>query len=310
MSPASPSSSLACNSYYYYNVAAVNSAGLNYAGASLTAKTIGCPPAAPSNLRTIETTPVSITIGWDDNSNNEATFYVYAWRDTGWTLIASTGPNVTNYTESSLSCGSYHYYLVAAVNTTAITYASTSLTAIASPCVLAAPTNLRTIETTPVSITIGWDDNSNNEATFYVYAWRDTEWTLIVSTGPNVTSYTDSSLTCGSYYAYTVAAVNTTAITYASTPLTAITSPCGLAAPTNLRTIETTPVSITIGWDDNSNNEATFYVYAWRDSGWTLIVSTGPNVTSYTDFLLLVDPIMLTRWQQSIQRPLPMQAHR
>jgi hypothetical protein len=63
-------------------------------------------------------TSTSITLNWQDNSNNELGFQIQRATSPGgpWNLIGSTGANVTSYTDNGLSPSTTYYYQVAAFN--------------------------------------------------------------------------------------------------------------------------------------------------------------------------------------------------
>jgi hypothetical protein len=66
-------------------------------------------PAAPSNLaitsRVCTSSNYSVTLGWQDNANNETGFRVYR----NGTLIATRGANATSYTDNPPGSGPYTY---------------------------------------------------------------------------------------------------------------------------------------------------------------------------------------------------------
>ncbi|MDP2950203.1 MAG: fibronectin type III domain-containing protein, partial [Chloroflexota bacterium] len=110
----------------------------------------------------------------------------------------------------------------------------------------AAPSNLRVTGVTQTSITFAWNDNSDNETGFNVYRWSDVVWWVKVgSVGANVTSYTDSSLTCGNTYIYMVDAYNGSGKSSPSVDVGGTTSACVQmpAAPSNLRVTGVTQTS-------------------------------------------------------------------
>lgn len=72
---------------------------------------------APSNLRYTYNSPTSITLNWNDNSNNEAGFNIERKLGAGnFSLIDSVGENVTTYTDNSISDSGLYYYRVYAFN--------------------------------------------------------------------------------------------------------------------------------------------------------------------------------------------------
>jgi hypothetical protein len=71
-------------------------------------------PEAPSNLVFSDINPGSVTLGWTDNSDSETGFYIYNSRDgENFTLIHTTGPNVTSYTSTGLiPATTYHWKIM------------------------------------------------------------------------------------------------------------------------------------------------------------------------------------------------------
>lgn len=76
----------------------------------------GSIPNTPSNLRIVGVTESSITIGWDDNSDNEQGFNIYKWNGASFPLFASVGANVTTFTHTGLGCPTSDFYMVSAFN--------------------------------------------------------------------------------------------------------------------------------------------------------------------------------------------------
>jgi hypothetical protein len=69
------------------------------------------------------------------------------------------------------------------------------------------PSNFRVSSASQTSITIAWNDVSN-ESGYKIYKWNGADWDYKTSVGANVTSYTDSSLSCGTTYFYDLGAYN------------------------------------------------------------------------------------------------------
>ncbi len=76
------------------------------------------PPKAPSNLRAVAASTGSITLAWNDNSNNEDQFRVAISYDVGvtWKNIGVTGPNVTQLKVTGLRQATWHRFKVRAAN--------------------------------------------------------------------------------------------------------------------------------------------------------------------------------------------------
>jgi regulation of enolase protein 1 (concanavalin A-like superfamily) len=99
---------------------------------------------------------------------------------------------------------------------------------IASPAASpAAPTNITLTAPTPGQVTITWTDNSTNEGQFQILRSTDNvTFPVVGTTGPNVTSFEDTTVTGGTTYYYQVRAVNV----YGASPYTgslSITTPVG-----------------------------------------------------------------------------------
>ncbi len=77
-------------------------------------KIASCIPAAPSNLQQSTATQTSITLSWQDNSNNEDGFNLYKWEGSGFRYFASVGANTTSFTDQYLPCSFGVLYEVSA----------------------------------------------------------------------------------------------------------------------------------------------------------------------------------------------------
>jgi hypothetical protein len=63
-------------------------------------------------------TSTSITLNWQDNSNNEVGFQIQrATSSNGpWSVVGTTGANATSYTDTGLDPSTMYYYEVVAFN--------------------------------------------------------------------------------------------------------------------------------------------------------------------------------------------------
>ena len=83
-------------------------------------------PAAPSSLSAVAETSTLVNLNWEDNSDNDTGFKIYRSTDnTNFTLIDTTIENVTSWTDTVPSAGTY-YYKIAATNSGVGDSASTS----------------------------------------------------------------------------------------------------------------------------------------------------------------------------------------
>jgi len=77
-------------------------------------------PSDPSNLQVNNVSPNSLTLTWQDTSNNETSFKIYRWDGTigAFLYLTSVGANATSFTDAALNCGWDYFYEVSAYNTT------------------------------------------------------------------------------------------------------------------------------------------------------------------------------------------------
>jgi lysophospholipase L1-like esterase len=79
---------------------------------------ISSSPNPPSLLNASAASSSAISLTWQDNSSNETGFEIYhsLTSGTGFTLLTTTGPDVTSFTHNGLNASSTHYYQVRAIN--------------------------------------------------------------------------------------------------------------------------------------------------------------------------------------------------
>ena len=227
---------------YYYTVKAVSPLATSVASNEATATPLPLAPGAPTALTA---TPgiAQIALGWTapSNAGNPALTGYQIFRGTtpgGESSTALTSVTGTTYTDTTVTPGVAYYYTVKAVSPLATSVASNEATATATPLPPGAPTNLTA---TPgiAQIALAWTapTNPGNPALTGYQIFRGTtpsgesSTALASVTG---TTYTDTTVTPGVAYYYTVKAVSPLATSVASNEATATATPLPPGAPTNL----------------------------------------------------------------------------
>ena len=225
------------------------------------------PPAAPTNLAVTSWAGAAANMSFVDNSDNEAGFRVYVNGSVHQTLEANT----TTF-QVAPGCGETWSVQVAAFNAAGESglTGAINVSGVCEPP--AAPSSLAVTGWSGNMANMRFQDNSNNEDGFRVYANGGLYRTL----GPNETSF-QVGPGCGSTYSINVTAFNSSGES-APTNTINVSGVCELpAAPSNLAVISWSGNMANMRFQDNSNNEDGFRVYA--NGG--LYRTLGPNETSF-----------------------------
>lgn len=212
---------------YRYRVIAFNAAG----DSPSNTVTIGA-PAAPSKLiatvSVLSANPPTVTLKWQDNSNNESSFIVQRATNANFKQGLNTitvGANVTTLTDTLVQTDTTYYYRVLASNMIGNS-AYSNVVSITTPGQLPqAPTNLRSTTIGTNYVILSWIDNSNNEKGFYLERSNDngTTWTQVGRANANSISFRDNSLTTKTKYLYRIQAYNASGASAYSNTLTVTT---------------------------------------------------------------------------------------
>lgn len=125
----------------------------------------------------------------------------------GWTPVATTGPDATAYHDAGLASSTTYFYRVFATAPAGDSDASGTVSATTSPDPPEQPA-ITTLTATSTDVDLGWLDVTG-ETGYRIERSTDlTTWTVIATTGQDVTAYHDGGLSPGTTYSYRIVASN------------------------------------------------------------------------------------------------------
>jgi len=273
---------------YFYKIRAVNKYGNSKYTSEVNSLGIG-ELNAPSQLTGTPISTKKIKLTWKDNSTEETSFIIqrkYAG-DISFSLKATVGANITEYTDEGLFTGTTYVYRIAAKKDTSYSDWSNEVEVTTLSEDYAAPANLTaSYSTSPLRVVLNWTDTNLNEV--YTRIFRkldsDSKFTQIDSVSEGINTYSDYNVTAANYIykvqvrttaGYVSDFSNTAQITVPVVPPT---------APSGLTLYNLGNGIYNLEWTDNSSDETGFEL--WRKDGtadFALIKSLDANVTSTND---------------------------
>lgn len=249
-------------------------------------------PATPLNPVVTARDQNSVSLAWQDTSDNEDGFRVEYRIGTGaWIPGATAAANATTATVGGLAQGTVHEFRIIATNAGLLSAASTTVNGrttngpdepVGEPYLLAATRAFHN------RITIEWQDNATNETGFRVLRSTSAAGTPVVMMAPaNATSFTDTSLAANTTYYYQIQAINGTIEGDLSAQVNRRTlgSAGAPSAPSSLAAVATGPRLVTLNWNDNSSDEDQFIIERSGNPAttWTELGRVGYNVRTFAD---------------------------
>ena len=256
---------------------------------------------APSNLKVAEYSNSAIKLTWTKASDVTG-YYVYRSTDgKKYSKIKTLKASTTAYTNTSLTAGKKYYYSIAS-------YKNTSTGAVAigpkssainitttSSLSVPAPSNLKVAEYSNSAIKLTWTKASDVTG-YYVYRSTDgKKYSKIKTLKAYTTAYTNTSLTAGKKYYYSIASYKNTstgavAIGPKSSAVNALTiSSSKLSYPSGFAVKEVATDAIKLVWNKSSNASG-YYIYRSIDNkNFSKIKALPSSSTSYTNTALYLD---------------------
>jgi fibronectin type 3 domain-containing protein len=173
-------------------------------------------PSAPT-LNTATAANASVSLAWSAPSSNGGSpitgYKVYRGTSSGGETLLTTLGNTTTWTDGSVTDGTTYYYKVSALNSVGEGVASNERSATPSaPATAPSAPTLNSAAASNSSVALAWTAPSNNGGSaitgYRIYRGTSSGGEILLATLGNLTSWTDTTVTNGSIYYYTVSAVN------------------------------------------------------------------------------------------------------
>ena len=272
---------------YSYTISACDAAG-NCSSQSITASTTTLDtqaPTVPTNLTVVAVSSCQINLSWTASTDNVGVTSYKIYRNGGATPIAT--PTGITYNNTGLAASTAHFYTVSACDAAGNCSAkstSASDTTFAPPDTQAptVPTNLTAVAVSSCQINLSWTASIDDVGVTSYRIYRDGGATPIAT--PTYNTYTNTGLTGGTAYSYTVSACDVAgncsaqSITASTTTTPDTQAP---TVPTNLTTVAISSFQINLSWTASTDNIGVTNYKIYRDGGATPIAT--PTVPIYNN---------------------------
>ena len=163
------------------------------------------PPLAPSALQVVAVSSSAIDLGWADNSLDESGFHIFRSTDNlNFTLVTTTEPNVTSYSNNGLTPATTYYYRVTAFNSGGSSAAVSGYAKTHGPA--EAPTGL-SASAKLNEVTLSWTD-SPNETGYFIERKNGKRWEKLATLEQDAVRFVNTGLNANTVYTYRVHATN------------------------------------------------------------------------------------------------------
>jgi chemotaxis receptor (MCP) glutamine deamidase CheD len=279
------STGLACNTSYSFYVRSKRQGVQSDNSNTVSATTGSCAPGTPTLNSPANNATVgrydTVTLSW--NSASGATqYYAEFWGDSGISINSGWTSNLSFNVGSTFWGGTYQWRVKSRNSSNVESGWSETRTLYR---LYGTPTSLTASGVSQSQINLSWGASADAPGNIQGYRiYRN--GTAIETVGSSTTSYSDTGVSCNNSYSYTVRAYKGTLESNTSNSASASTVNCPPNAPSNLTVSGVTSSSVTLSWQDNSNNESGFKIYRWGygQNGWAFyyLTTVGVNATTYT----------------------------
>ena len=266
----------------------------------MTAENVNAAVSAPTNLKVTEYSDKAAKLSWSKVAGVTGYLVYYSKDNSNFTKLKTiNSQSTTSYTVGGLTAGkAYYFALISYTNingkiTKSERTSSLKITATSSSSV-PAPSNLKVAEYSNSAIKLTWTKASDVTG-YYVYRSTDgKKYSKIKTLKAYTTAYTNTSLTAGKKYYYSIASYKNTstgvAIGPKSSAVNALTiSSSKLSYPSGFAVKEVATDAIKLVWNKSSNASG-YYIYRSIDNkNFSKIKALPSSSTSYTNIALYLD---------------------
>lgn len=267
----------------------------------MTAENVNAAVSAPTNLKVTEYSDKAAKLSWSKVAGVTGYLVYYSKDNSNFTKLKTiNSQSTTSYTVGGLTAGkAYYFALISYTNingkiTKSERTSSLKITATSSSSV-PAPSNLKVAEYSNSAIKLTWTKASDVTG-YYVYRSTDgKKYSKIKTLKASTTAYTNTSLTAGKKYYYSIASYKNTsigavAIGPKSSAVNALTiSSSKLSYPSGFAVKEVATDAIKLVWNKSSNVSG-YYIYRSIDNkNFSKIKALPSSSTSYTNIALYLD---------------------
>jgi chitodextrinase len=273
-----PDTGVTYGTSYTYSVAAYDAAGdVSSQSAPATATTPDAQaPAAPAGLAATAVSGTQVNLSWSASADASGTVAGYdVYRD-GAMVATLSG---TSYSDTGLTDATAYSYSVDAFDTTGDTSAQSAPATVTTPDTEppSVPAGLK-LTLAATSINLSWNASADNAGVSGYKIYRNGSF-LAATPSP---AYSDTAVTQGSTYSYTVAAYDAAGNASAQSAAKVLAFP-DTTPPTRPANLTLTPAttSIALKWTASTDNVGVTGYKVYRGS--TLIATVKGSVTTYAN---------------------------
>lgn len=267
----------------------------------MTAENVNAAVSAPTNLKVTEYSDKAAKLSWSKVAGVTGYLVYYSTDNSNFTKLKTiNSQSTTSYTVGGLTAGKAYYFALISYTdingkiTKSKRTSSLKITATSSSSV-PAPSNLKVAEYSNSAIKLTWT-KAPDVTGYYVYRSTDgKKYSKIKTLTAYTTAYTNTSLTAGKKYYYSIASYKNTstgavAIGPKSSAVNALTiSTSKLSYPSGFAVKEVATDAIKLVWNKSSNASG-YYIYRSIDNkNFSKIKALPSSSTSYTDIALYLD---------------------